>query len=154
MRCICAEALLRRALGRKDYCLRYGENGKPYLTDNDNFHFNISHSGRWVVIAYGSSPVGVDVQELRDKVPEGIAQRFFTGDEQSYVGDDSRRFFRIWTGKESYIKYLGTGLKTPLNSFSVLEKLECNLFAEELEDACLSLCTQENEYAITIQNRI
>lgn len=150
VRCICAEALLRNALGKNDYCLGYGEEGKPYLKDVEGFHFNISHSGRWVVIAYGSSPVGVDVQELRSGGLEGIAQRFFTAEEQAYVQTHPQGFFRIWTGKESYIKYLGTGLKTPLNSFSVLEDLGVNLFTNPLEDACLTLCTQEDWYSVTI----
>ncbi len=150
VRCICADALLRNTLQSTDYTLDYGENGKPYLTDVEDFHFNISHSGRWVVIAYGSSPVGVDVQEFRSRDLEGIARRFFTADEQAYVQTYPDGFFRIWTGKESYIKYLGTGLKTPLNSFSVLEDLGVNLFVVMLEDACLSLCTKERSYSVNI----
>lgn len=150
VRCICADALLGRALQSTNYTVGYGENGKPYLTDVDDFHFNISHSGRWVVIAYGRSPVGVDVQEFRSRDLEGIARRFFTADEQAYVHTNPNGFFRVWTGKESYIKYLGTGLKTPLNSFSVLEDLGVNLFTVMLEDACLSLCTQERSYSVNI----
>jgi 4'-phosphopantetheinyl transferase len=141
--------MLRKALGREDYRLEYGENGKPYLTDGEGVHFNLSHSGRWVVIAYGATPVGVDVQELRANGLEVIARRFFTADERTYAQRDAESFFRIWTGKESYIKYLGAGLKTPLNSFSVLEDLGVNLFTERLDNACLTLCTQEDSYTFT-----
>lgn len=154
VRCICAEALLRNALGGKAYGLAYGENGKPYLTDSEGFHFNLSHSGRWVVIAYGPTPVGVDVQAYRTNASEGIAQRFFTADEQAYAKSSPENFFRIWTGKESYTKYLGTGLKTPLNSFSVLEDLGVNLFTETLEDACLTLCTQEEHYSLNMLEKL
>ena len=147
IRCICADAMLRQALGR-DCCFGYGEQGKPYLLDGEGLHFNLSHSGRWVVLAYGSGPVGVDVEQKRTGDLDSIAKRFFNPDEQSFVQSNPEMFFRIWTGKESYLKYLGTGLTTPLNSFSVLEDLGVNLFFVSLEDACLTLCTREQEYTL------
>jgi phosphopantetheinyl transferase len=56
----------------------------------------------------------------------------------------SREFFRIWTMKESYLKYLGTGIDRSLSSFSVLEELPGVILSNYfLPDACLTLCAQE-----------
>lgn len=153
LRCLAAEALLRygvrQALGLQNFTLEKGPQGKPFLAGREDFHFNLSHSGQWVVLAWGGSPVGVDVEEVRmDRGREALAHRFFTPEEQDYVfrQEDSRdtRFYEIWTGKESYLKYLGTGLRKSLLSFSVLslEALRFHRFFLP-EGYCLTLCTQE-----------
>jgi 4'-phosphopantetheinyl transferase len=99
-----------------------GENGKPTLEGHPDFYFNISHSGEYVVMAYGSVPVGVDVEQLRDK-EKRVAKRCFTEEEFSYISqtDDKcgERFLEIWTMKESYLKLTGQGISVPLNSFRV-----------------------------------
>ena len=75
-----------------------------------------------MVIAWGTSELGVDVQKHETTVrSQAMAQRYFTEEEQAYVGGDAGRFYEIWTKKESYIKYTGEGLKRNLRSFSVLE---------------------------------
>lgn len=127
-RCICAELLLQHSLYHTfnrmiPLNISYNDYGKPFLKQIEGFSYNISHSGKWVVIAYGSSEVGIDVENVR-KGKVDIADRFFTAKEKEYIyrgpkEEQIRRFTEIWTLKESYIKYLGTGLSTSLNSFSV-----------------------------------
>ena len=98
------------------------EDGKPYLEGVRDFHFNLSHSGNLAVCAVSSLPVGCDVQEITD-VKLDIARRFTPeeyGKITALTGDMARDLlFRFWAAKESYIKAVGTGFKTPLNSFSV-----------------------------------
>lgn len=130
LRCLAADALLRFALGTADYQTETGPQGKPRITGRPDFHYNLSHSGDWVVLACSDSEVGVDVEKIRmDPGKENIARRCFTPDEQAYVFEDpeltAQRFFRIWTGKESYLKYLGTGLAKSLASFSILSPELC-----------------------------
>ena len=154
-RCITADALLRYALrqcfGSDQSEIARTAGGKPYLPDREDFHFNLSHSGRWVVIAWGGSPVGIDVETLSiDEGKKMLAQRYFNPDEQSYLfaaqGQEwGRRFFEIWTKKESYLKFLGTGINRPLNSFSVLQPLEAEFRTQFLEDAVLTLCAGNPE---------
>ena len=95
--------------------------GKPFITNLPNIHFNISHAGRYVACAVADEPVGIDIELIVDADMD-IAERYFTPDEIAYIkgGQPARRFFEIWTKKESRIKWEGKGLFIPLTSFSVL----------------------------------
>lgn len=144
-RCIVAGALLRYAVGGAEEQVERTPQGKPYLKDRPDFHFNLTHSGRWVAVAWGARPVGLDVEVFRANAETGkLARRFFCPDEQACLNEHPDRFFKLWTMKESYLKYLGTGLTRALNSFSVLEPeaLGVSFVSYELEDAFLTLCTQ------------
>lgn len=151
-RCIAADGLLRyamrQALGTDRLEVLRTSKGKPYLPDQHCFHFNLSHSGRWVVIAWGEEPVGIDVEMMEfDRGKEQLACRFFHPDEQDYVfaaqGQERvKRFYEIWTKKESYLKYLGSGIDCALNSFSVLHQTVSCFESRVLEDAVLTVCAK------------
>ena len=67
------------------------------------------------------------------------------------AADPARCFYKIWTGKESYIKYLGTGLKKDLRSFSIFNLEGVKLFTPQLAQGySLSLCTTEDRYALEL----
>lgn len=112
-----------------NYSLEYGEQGKPNVLGRDDFHFNLSHSGSYVVCVTDSRPIGVDIQKVDAKRGRRIADRFFAKAEQEMLSQASevefeRLFCRIWAAKESYLKFLGTGLQGGLASHAVnLEKL-------------------------------
>ena len=152
LRCVTADALLKAALGTEDYHVGKTEGGKPCIKDREGFHFNLSHSGRYVVIAYGDTEVGVDVQQYGVVIDmEGIAERWFSPDEQEYVRENSlevtQRFYEIWTCKESYLKYIGTGLRRDTKSFSVLapEPGIRYFYCMPGDGYSLSLCTTDSE---------
>lgn len=50
--------------------IAYDPCGKPYLRDYPNAHFNISHSGQYVVCAVADRPVGIDVQVIGKYRPD------------------------------------------------------------------------------------
>lgn len=88
------------------------EHGKPFLTNYDGIHFNISHCREAIVTAISNNPVGIDV-EGRRRFSDGLLQRAFNDEEQGKVKDSvdpEMEFARIWTRKESYFKYTGTGI--------------------------------------------
>jgi len=121
----------------------YGKHGKPLLRGRDDIHFNISHSGNFIACTLSPSPIGIDVQTITS-ANLNIAKRFFTENEYGYIleEDSAARFCRVWTMKESYVKYLGSGISaTPLRSFDVL-KLPADMFREiELDgDALCQVC--------------
>lgn len=103
----------------------YGPQGKPYLEEHLNLYFNLSHSGRVVVCVLCDEEIGVDVQEYRN-VKERVAERFFTGQEKEQLRalkadteEYEKLFFRLWSVKESYIKFTGLGMKQGLDTFIV-----------------------------------
>lgn len=102
----------------------YGVHGKPFCKNYPDIFFNISHGGCYVAVAFSDHPIGIDVESWKRKVPNHLAQRFFSETEQNQLnnafGDEQQRlFFQFWTAKESYLKMLGTGLTQPLSSFSI-----------------------------------
>lgn len=119
--------------------------GKPVIRDGKHF-FNLSHSGEYAICAYGSSPVGVDIQRERpDRFH--ITERCFTEREQALIREQGPELFtRIWAMKESYLKFTGQGIRVPLNSFEVLpgEQTLPVCFQEfTLEGYRIALCTKE-----------
>jgi len=92
--------------------IAYGTHGKPYLRDYPNVHFNISHSGQYVVCAVADRPVGIDVQVIGAYRPD-VAARVCTGKELARLGasdDPAVEFTKLWTQKEANLKMLGYGI--------------------------------------------
>lgn len=97
---------------------------KPILLEY-GVHFNVSHSGKWVVAAFHTKPIGIDI-ELIARADMKLAEAMFTSGEYTELctklnGERDQLFYAIWTGKESYMKAVGKGLTIPLDSFSVTE---------------------------------
>ncbi len=68
-RCLCADMLARRMLAKasdialEDITFTYGDKGKPYA--NLPLHFNVSHSGEWVLCAVSELSVGADIELIK-----------------------------------------------------------------------------------------
>lgn len=124
------------------------QHGKPYLSDRDDIHFSLSHSDGAFAFACDTCPVGIDIQRIEGG--QKPALRFFTENERQAVlesPDPDRRFFEIWTAKEAYVKLLGTGLRTALRSFDVLDgSLSCSFYTE-IRDGCAITACSENSAA-------
>lgn len=91
--------------------------GKPCLDDRfKGLQFSTSYSHNRVVFAAGlCNQLGVDIESIRhDYTLMNIAERFFYPEEWSYIRglpdhEQYPEFFRLWTGKEAYVKMIGTG---------------------------------------------
>lgn len=169
IRCVCGEALLRYCYYRiNEYCgsinLKYNNYGKPFIANKEEFHYNISHSGDWVVIGYGINEVGIDIERIQDGV-EGIANYCFSEAEKAYINEGvkenhARKVIQLWTLKESYIKYLGLGLSRELKKITIIpytsEVIENNqkvknVFAHSYEideSYILATCGQDKKATI------
>lgn len=116
--------LPKDALGRPVIEYTYGIHGKPYLKDYPEIFFSLSHSGTMAALALSDGEIGIDIQESRG-YSEKIAKRFYHKDEfamlQAVKEENGREklFYQIWTGKEAYIKYTGTGMGQDLQHFYV-----------------------------------
>jgi 4'-phosphopantetheinyl transferase len=125
---------LRRAGRDGNREISRGAHGKPYLAGDDGLYFNVSHSGDYVVAAFADREVGIDI-ERRGRARMEVADRFFHAGEIAALwsaGEETRRrlFTDYWAIKESFLKYLGTGLSRPLSTFRV-EIGEAGIFLRE-----------------------
>jgi 4'-phosphopantetheinyl transferase len=131
----------------KDIRYGYGPQGKPYLDcgiknnqcggvlqekphmegEGKRLEFNLSHSGKYAVLAVSDQPVGIDVERMK-KNRLSVAKRCFCPEEYEDIlqaGDEwerNIRFLEYWTMKEAYVKRIGEGLRIPLNSFRILRE--------------------------------
>ncbi|MCD0489815.1 4'-phosphopantetheinyl transferase superfamily protein [Pedobacter sp. MC2016-14] len=118
-RFVLGRAILKELLGRVlnmdagkvEIC--YGLNGKPELKTPENIHFNVSHSGNLVLIAFSECEIGVDVEwsdegfDFKDVLPD-----YFSKADIGYIleEDSCSRFFECWTKKEALAKASGLGI--------------------------------------------
>ena len=125
-RLLAAGILLEEVLQRKGLSISMvctGEDGKPYLPNQHEFYFNISHSGTYVFCVTHCQPVGVDIQ-VRKKISLRLAERFFQKEElENIINTEKEKqeklFFRYWVVKEGYLKLTGEGIKGGLDRFYV-----------------------------------
>jgi 4'-phosphopantetheinyl transferase len=129
---VAGELLARYSVGHylskpdQEINLVFGDKGKPHIENLVDVHFNISHSGYYVVCAVAPDEIGIDVERIR-KVNLRIAERFFSPSEiqdlMSCTEDTRMQYFiTLWTIKESYLKAIGRGLTQHLNSFTIVKK--------------------------------
>jgi phosphopantetheine--protein transferase-like protein len=145
------------------------ERGKPYIAGESGIGVSVSHSGEWVVCALTEGKVGVDIEHHRQsgennisKIEERfsqIAKRFFHPDEAEFVKEDPhRRFYKIWTAKESYVKYTGTGMDETFGEHSVLSpvliesesRMQDNSFCWKSEDVYFRQMPYKEEYTLCV----
>lgn len=107
--CVISYLLLKKALkntGIVNFEIVIGENGKPFLKNNKNIFFNISHTSSGVAVAVDENPVGIDIQDILD-VKNGVIERCFSEKEKEMVFSSvapEKEFTRLWTLKESAVK--------------------------------------------------
>ena len=132
------------------------DKGKPQA---DDIHFNLSHTNGMVICAVGSKPVGCDI-EYRKDVPDSIAKRYFSDNENSYLErfegvSYQREIFRIWTMRESYTKMTGEGLRVPFARYETRvegagfvvyrdgKREHCQLKEYEIPEYQVTVCTED-----------
>ena len=96
----------------------YNKQGKPL---SNTTQFNISHSGKFVVLSVSSAPVGVDIEVMQRNRNE-IAKRFFANDEYRQIEESENQdetFTKIWTLKEAFLKCIGTGIGEYMRNFAI-----------------------------------
>ena len=153
---VAGELLARYSVGQylgkpdQDINLVFGEKGKPHIENLVNVHFNISHSGHYVVCAVSCNQIGIDVERVR-KVNLRIAERFFSPSEINDLmacEEENRMhyFITLWTIKESYLKAIGRGLTQHLNSFTIVKNGDIYLLTGNMEAEGYGIETQQLEH--------
>jgi len=132
-RYLLTRALVRTVLSRyqavrpQDWVFSAGPRGRPRISTprlEPALEFNIAHSADLVLLGVTSGrTLGVDAESLtmRDVDIAGL-DRYFAAEESAALLSlpapaRRRRFFELWTLKESYIKARGMGLAIALDAF-------------------------------------
>ena len=135
----------------------YGEYGKPYVESAD-FYFNFSHTKSAVACVVSHSPVGIDVQDIV-KDYQRIQLKSCTSKEIRCIKcsiDPQRTFTRLWTLKEAFVKYKGTGIWDHLNQIDfssmtggVWKQGNCYYYTIEEQNYVVTVCSEEQDHIVT-----
>lgn len=139
-----AAGLLIQLAGKGE--VLHGEHGKPYFADG-SVHFSLSHAGSCSAIAISDSEVGLDVEEISHRVDRRIARQFHPN-ERAYIDhaeDPLSALIEIWTRKESYVKYTGTGIAVDLSEFDVTSPpLSSMIYTYSKDEYYISICCESD----------
>src|ERR1700742_1140923 len=100
--------LLRKMLKTDEYIdCKVDEHGKPYLV-NLPYHISLSHSFDYAAVMIGKKPVGIDIEQVKQKV-ERIAHKFMRDEELAFIGgpDKINQLYVCWCAKEAVYKCFG-----------------------------------------------
>lgn len=110
-RYLIVRALLKKELARRcgmapgDIRFCYNEHGKPSFEQQ---HFNISHSGNLLCMAFHHADVGVDIQQIRPvRRMESLARRIMCEQQLEIFREQGSRtedFFTCWCIAEALVK--------------------------------------------------
>ena len=135
--------------------LSYDRLGRPYLLDAP-VDFNVTHTDGYVFCAiercdaensFDTPRVGIDAEEMTSRNNPrraDMASRWFSADEQRlFFADPTEEcFLRLWTRKESLIKWTGEGMRSLAESDTLnAERTHGVRFQDYREgSALISLC--------------
>ena len=127
LNCIISYLLLRHALKTEfslhDPRIAAAENGKPFLPDHPNVHFNISHCPAGCVVGVADRPIGVDIQDIRHFSPR-LREYCCSRDELALLSRCAQpevEFTGLWAMKESYLKLIGCGITGRPNTVDTMK---------------------------------
>ncbi len=122
-----AQAALARFLCAYANCaqaplIKRDTHGKPFAPAWPDLHFNLSHAGPHVLLAFArGQALGIDLERCDRRLSiEGIAKRFFAAREALALATlpparQREAFLRLWTHKEAVLKAIGHGLSFGLD---------------------------------------
>ena len=118
---------------------------------SDKYEFNISHSKGVVVFIKDNTPIGIDIEKIREVETDLID--YISNDEEKEYITNKEKFYEIWTNKESLVKCIGTGIvdkikeipSLPLNSKKEYKNKTFYSKTIKYLDYIISISRQENK---------
>ncbi len=156
LRSITGSLLIKKYAGGLDG-IKYDFYGKPC---KDNYYFSLSHSNDYVVLGVSDSEIGVDIEMKRSRNPK-LADYVFSDSEKATLKEEMD-FYRLWTSKESLVKYVGFGIDRDLKLIPALPLngkktyVGKNAYAinfDYKENYCISVTTEsKQDYEIIVEH--
>ena len=152
---VAVKALLCRMLaecfGLTDFTVSCDLHGKPYI-ENSNLHFNLSHSGNYALCVCADEAVGCDIEKIKECNLK-VAQRFFSKSEFAVLKNSDNTahvFTKMWTLKESALKFSGKGISGGLDCYDFSEyykedkfrMMNLHFFSFEKDGYSVSICSE------------
>jgi 4'-phosphopantetheinyl transferase len=125
--------LLGRAVGRapQELLIVPDAFGKPQLQSEGSVEFNVSHSGRFALIALSkTNAVGVDIEQRSKDLDVAGLSKFALSSKERESLSDADAFVERWVLKESILKALGLGIAEHLQATSIERAVGGNAFYE------------------------
>lgn len=131
-------AILGSYVGKPPLELRFetGRHGKP---STPGLEFNLSHAGKWAMIAVSEcAPVGIDLEAIRENVDMAkLLQRIGETD----LSGSREELFRVWARREARTKAVGG----PLMEIPVADLRVVDLISPEGYVAALAMVGHDPE---------
>ncbi|MBN7810761.1 4'-phosphopantetheinyl transferase superfamily protein [Algoriphagus sp. H41] len=107
---------------------KYSDQQKPTLENFPWVHFNVSHSGDYIIIGFANKwSVGVDIEQMTPNVDlYNMIINCMSSTEVSVILNSEmprQMFYKYWTRKEALLKGLGIGLTDRLKDISCSDGL-------------------------------
>ncbi|MGI4022454.1 MAG: 4'-phosphopantetheinyl transferase family protein [Janthinobacterium lividum] len=134
---IISKAVLRILLGRyiginpKEIRFQVDQHKKAVIENPfSSLHFNVSHSGDWVLIVIADISVGIDVEQMNTAFTwQNMLSLSFSPEEICFIKNTDcpyQSFYKLWTRKESLLKATGKGLVDDLALIPALDGIHLN----------------------------
>ena len=141
-----ASSYLVNTLSKKP--LLFNDMGKPFFENGP--HFNISHSGRYIVMAVSDKEIGVDIEESVEKDMSSLVRIF--NETEAKMLKEHADFYYLWCAKESLIKCMGGSINKikeipslPLNGIKTFKGHDYQCKAFVYEKHIVSITRESNE---------
>lgn len=91
----------------------YNSNGK-ISNKNSTEYFNISYSKNYVVVVFNDNTVGIDIEKINQISKKELD--YYASDNEKNIFINKLEYTKLWCLKESYLKYLGSGITDNLKN--------------------------------------
>lgn len=118
--------------------------GRPYFINHDEIDMSISHTEGMIAVAVARGKrVGIDVEKIH-RINKKIVDKYYSELEKKMIYDENEDYETnstiIWTRKEAYSKYIGTGLTRALLKADMIKRSDVSFFEERQEQYIVSIC--------------
>ena len=126
----------------------FNDTGKPFFEKGP--FFNISHSGKYIVMAVSNKEIGVDIEEDVKKDMSMLVSIF--NEAEAKMLKEHSDFYYLWCAKESLIKCMGSSINKikeipslPLNGIKTFKgkDYQCQTFVYDKH--IVSITRESNE---------
>lgn len=142
------EYALNRSFGYKIQNLDFKKDRHGKWTTS-SCYFSLSHSDNVVAVAVSRSPVGVDVERIREVKSRAIEKTLTEIEKKAYMDfaqDDKEQFLiTIWSAKESVFKASDEKAFKPSKTQGLSETVASEKISFASDDYVLSVCTSHVE---------